>query len=93
MQNALIVVCLIFYFSYISTDGFCAEHGVTFKTTIIDKFEVAFGHEGETLSLGCTVIVYPTVKKYQPEVVWYRDCKQENSALSFFITVYFLHMY
>lgn len=53
--------------------GFCAEHGVTFKTTIIDKFEVAFGHEGETLSLGCTVIVYPTVKKYQPEVVWYRD--------------------
>ncbi|XP_062284212.1 myomesin 1a (skelemin) [Scomber scombrus] len=53
--------------------GFCAEHGVTFKTTIIDKFEVAFGHEGQTLSLGCTVIVYPTVKKYQPDVVWYRD--------------------
>ncbi|XP_041658252.1 myomesin 1a (skelemin) isoform X2 [Cheilinus undulatus] len=53
--------------------GFCPEHGVTFETTIIDKFEVAFGSEGETLSLGCTVIVYPTVKKYQPEVVWYRD--------------------
>ncbi|XP_031149843.1 myomesin 1a (skelemin) isoform X1 [Sander lucioperca] len=53
--------------------GFCAEHGVTFETTIIDKFEVAFGREGETLSLGCTVIVYPTVKKYQPEVVWYRN--------------------
>ncbi|KAM6990088.1 myomesin 1a (skelemin) isoform 1-T1 [Tautogolabrus adspersus] len=53
--------------------GFCAEHGVTFETTIIDKFEVAFGSEGETMSLGCTVIVYPTVKKYQPEVVWYRN--------------------
>ncbi|XP_026168875.1 myomesin 1a (skelemin) isoform X2 [Mastacembelus armatus] len=53
--------------------GFCHEHGVTFETTIIDKFEVAFGREGETLSLGCTVIVYPTVKKYQPEVVWYRN--------------------
>ncbi|XP_034744104.1 myomesin 1a (skelemin) isoform X2 [Etheostoma cragini] len=53
--------------------GFCAEHGVTFETTIIDKFEVAFGHEGETLSLGCTVIVHPVVKKYQPEVVWYRN--------------------
>ncbi|XP_039999061.1 myomesin 1a (skelemin) isoform X2 [Xiphias gladius] len=53
--------------------GFCLEHGVTFETTIIDKFEVAFGREGETLSLGCTVIVYPTVKKYQPEVVWYRN--------------------
>ncbi|KAG7523786.1 myomesin-1-like isoform X1 [Solea senegalensis] len=53
--------------------GFCAEHGVTFLTTILDKFEVAFGSEGETLSIGCTVIVYPTVKKYQPEVVWYRN--------------------
>ncbi|XP_040028167.2 myomesin 1a (skelemin) isoform X2 [Gasterosteus aculeatus] len=53
--------------------GFCAEHGVTFETTIIDKFEVAFGREGETLSLGCTVIIYPTVKKYQPEVVWSRN--------------------
>ncbi|KAM3842261.1 myomesin 1a (skelemin) [Diretmus argenteus] len=53
--------------------GYCAEHGVTFRTSIIDKFEVASGCEGETLSLGCTVIIYPTVKKYQPEVVWYRD--------------------
>ncbi|MED6232057.1 hypothetical protein ATANTOWER_019605, partial [Ataeniobius toweri] len=53
--------------------GFCPEHGVTFKTSIIDKFEVAFGREGETLSLGCTVIIYPTVKKYQPDVVWYRN--------------------
>ncbi|CAL8279768.1 unnamed protein product [Lota lota] len=53
--------------------GFCAEHGVTFETRIIDKFEVAFGREGETLSLGCTVIIYPTIKKYQPDVVWYRN--------------------
>uniref|UniRef100_A0A8C4I361 Myomesin 1a (skelemin) n=1 Tax=Dicentrarchus labrax TaxID=13489 RepID=A0A8C4I361_DICLA len=58
---------------YTAENGFCSEHGVTFETTIIDKFEVAFGSEGETLSLGCTVIIYPTVKKYQPEVVWYRD--------------------
>uniref|UniRef100_A0A8D3DUY4 Myomesin 1a (skelemin) n=1 Tax=Scophthalmus maximus TaxID=52904 RepID=A0A8D3DUY4_SCOMX len=50
-----------------------SEHGVTFETSIIDKFEVAFGREGETLSLGCTVIVYPVVKKYQPDVVWYRN--------------------
>ncbi|XP_061652258.1 myomesin 1a (skelemin) isoform X1 [Phyllopteryx taeniolatus] len=53
--------------------GFCSEHGVTFETTILDKFDVAFGREGETLSLGCTVIVYPTVKNYKPEVVWYRN--------------------
>ncbi|XP_075877927.1 myomesin 1a (skelemin) isoform X2 [Nelusetta ayraudi] len=53
--------------------GFCSEHGVTFETTILDKFEVAFGAEGETLSLGCTVIVYPNVKNYQPEVIWCRN--------------------
>uniref|UniRef100_A0A3Q3EIP1 Myomesin 1a (skelemin) n=1 Tax=Kryptolebias marmoratus TaxID=37003 RepID=A0A3Q3EIP1_KRYMA len=53
--------------------GFCPEHGVTFQTAIIDQFDVAFGREGETLSLGCTVIIYPTVKKYQPQVVWYRN--------------------
>ncbi|XP_077470432.1 myomesin 1a (skelemin) [Stigmatopora argus] len=53
--------------------GFCLEHGVTFKTTILDKFQVAFGCEGETLSLGCTVIVYPNVKNYKPEVAWYRN--------------------
>ncbi|KAM4605242.1 LOW QUALITY PROTEIN: myomesin 1a (skelemin) [Polymixia lowei] len=58
---------------YSKPHGFCPEHGVTFETAIIDKFEVAFGSEGETVSLGCTVIVFPTVKKYQPEVVWYRD--------------------
>uniref|UniRef100_A0A8C6LRS6 Myomesin 1a (skelemin) n=1 Tax=Nothobranchius furzeri TaxID=105023 RepID=A0A8C6LRS6_NOTFU len=54
-------------------NGFCPEHGVTFQTSIIDQFEVAFGREGETLSLGCTIIIFPTVKKYQPEVVWYRN--------------------
>uniref|UniRef100_A0A8K9WY34 Myomesin 1a (skelemin) n=1 Tax=Oncorhynchus mykiss TaxID=8022 RepID=A0A8K9WY34_ONCMY len=54
-------------------NGFCSEHGVTFETAIIDSFEVAFGREGETLSLGCTVIVYPTVKRYQPDVLWYRN--------------------
>uniref|UniRef100_A0A671V677 Myomesin 1a (skelemin) n=1 Tax=Sparus aurata TaxID=8175 RepID=A0A671V677_SPAAU len=53
--------------------GFSPEHGVTFRTTILDKFEVAFGSEGETLSLGCTVIIYPTVKNYQPDVVWSRN--------------------
>uniref|UniRef100_A0A8C1WYD9 Myomesin 1a (skelemin) n=1 Tax=Cyprinus carpio TaxID=7962 RepID=A0A8C1WYD9_CYPCA len=54
-------------------NGFSPEYGVTFNTTIIDKFDVSFGREGETMSLGCTVIVYPTVKRYQPEIVWYRN--------------------
>lgn len=67
------------FFLNINADGFCPEYGVTFETSIIDKFEVAFGREGETMSLGCTVIVYPTVKKYQPDVVWYRNCKRNSS--------------
>lgn len=25
------------------------------------------------MSLGCTVIIYPTVKRYTPDVLWYRD--------------------
>uniref|UniRef100_A0A8C2A5Q6 Myomesin 1a (skelemin) n=1 Tax=Cyprinus carpio TaxID=7962 RepID=A0A8C2A5Q6_CYPCA len=54
-------------------NGYSPEYDVTFNTTIIDKFDVSFGHEGETMSLGCTVIVYPTVKRYQPEIVWYRN--------------------
>uniref|UniRef100_A0AAY4ACI2 Myomesin 1a (skelemin) n=1 Tax=Denticeps clupeoides TaxID=299321 RepID=A0AAY4ACI2_9TELE len=37
------------------------------------NFGVSFGHEGETMSLGCTVIIYPNVKRYQPDVLWYRD--------------------
>ncbi|XP_066537740.1 myomesin 1a (skelemin) [Hoplias malabaricus] len=53
--------------------GYSAEYGVTFKTSIIDKFGVSFGREGETMSLGCTVVIYPTVKRYQPEVLWYRN--------------------
>uniref|UniRef100_A0A8C1N792 Myomesin 1a (skelemin) n=1 Tax=Cyprinus carpio TaxID=7962 RepID=A0A8C1N792_CYPCA len=44
-----------------------------FLNNVLCAFDVSFGHEGETMSLGCTVIVYPTVKRYQPEIVWYRN--------------------
>lgn len=63
------------------SDGYSPEYGVTFNTTIIDKFDVSFGREGETMSLGCTVIVYPTVKRYQPDIVWYRNGKYGRIAL------------
>ncbi|XP_036376854.1 M-protein, striated muscle-like [Megalops cyprinoides] len=53
--------------------GFCSEYGITFETHIVDTFNVSFGQEGETLSLGCTVIIYPPLQRYQPEVQWYRD--------------------
>ncbi len=80
-RNDLTFKLFLFIFR---SDGFSPEYGVTFNTTIIDKFDVSFGHEGETMSLGCTVIVYPTVKRYQPEVVWYRNGKYECVAKCFF---------
>uniref|UniRef100_A0A3P8W4J3 Myomesin 1a (skelemin) n=1 Tax=Cynoglossus semilaevis TaxID=244447 RepID=A0A3P8W4J3_CYNSE len=62
----IVVKSKLFLISFLASPSFP-------PTSIIDKFEVAFGREGETMSLGCTVIVYPTVKKYQPDVVWYRN--------------------
>ncbi|XP_042255243.1 myomesin-1 isoform X2 [Thunnus maccoyii] len=53
--------------------GPVSEYGITFKTHIVDTFGVSFGREGETMSLGCTVIIYPHLHHYQPEVQWYRD--------------------
>ncbi|XP_041670306.1 M-protein, striated muscle isoform X2 [Cheilinus undulatus] len=53
--------------------GPVSEYGITFKTHIVDKFSVSFGREGETMSLGCTVIIYPALHRYQPGVQWYRD--------------------
>ncbi|XP_009301917.1 myomesin-1 isoform X3 [Danio rerio] len=53
----------------------CLEYGVTFETHIVEKFGVAFGREGETLSFGCSVIIYPSLQRFQPEIEWYRDDK------------------
>uniref|UniRef100_A0A4W6CL70 Myomesin 1 n=1 Tax=Lates calcarifer TaxID=8187 RepID=A0A4W6CL70_LATCA len=54
-------------------NGPVSEYGINFQTHIVDKFGVSFGREGETMSLGCTVIIYPALHRYQPEVQWYRD--------------------
>ncbi|XP_057680994.1 myomesin-1 isoform X4 [Corythoichthys intestinalis] len=53
--------------------GPVSEYGITFQTHIVDNFGVSFGREGETMSLGCTVIIYPTLHRYQPDVQWFRD--------------------
>ncbi|XP_056155262.1 M-protein, striated muscle [Lampris incognitus] len=53
--------------------GLVSEYGITFQTHIVNTFGVSFGREGETMSLGCTVIIYPALHRYQPEVQWYRD--------------------
>uniref|UniRef100_A0A8C4NUY3 Myomesin-1 n=1 Tax=Dicentrarchus labrax TaxID=13489 RepID=A0A8C4NUY3_DICLA len=49
------------------------HYGITFQTHIVDRFGVSFGREGETMSLGCTVIIYPSLHRYQPEIQWYRN--------------------
>ncbi|XP_041103770.1 myomesin-2-like isoform X1 [Polyodon spathula] len=49
------------------------DYGTKFNIHIVEKFAVSFGREGETMSLGCTVIVYPNIKRIQPEIQWYRD--------------------
>ncbi|XP_062235442.1 M-protein, striated muscle isoform X1 [Platichthys flesus] len=54
-------------------DGPVSEYGINFQTHIVDKFGVSFGREGETMSLGCTVVIYPALHRYQPEVQWYKD--------------------
>ncbi|KTG36020.1 hypothetical protein cypCar_00035563 [Cyprinus carpio] len=51
----------------------CLEYGVKFETNIVEKFGVSFGREGETLSFGCSVIIYPSLQRFQPEIEWYRD--------------------
>ncbi|KAJ3611068.1 hypothetical protein NHX12_021084 [Muraenolepis orangiensis] len=53
--------------------GQVSEYGVNFQTHIMDKFGVSFGREGETMSLGCAVVINPTLERYQPGVEWYRD--------------------
>ncbi|TNN65811.1 M-protein, striated muscle [Liparis tanakae] len=59
--------------SVVVKNGPVSEYGINFQTHIVDKFGVSFGREGETMSLGCTVIIYPTLHRYQPEIQWYRD--------------------
>ncbi|XP_019402147.1 PREDICTED: myomesin-1 isoform X2 [Crocodylus porosus] len=44
-----------------------------FEIHFVDKFEVTFGREGETMSLGCTVIIHPEIKRFQPEIQWYKN--------------------
>ncbi|XP_029446926.1 myomesin-1 isoform X1 [Rhinatrema bivittatum] len=44
-----------------------------FDIYFIDKFGVSFGREGETMSLGASVVIHPTIKRFQPEIQWYRN--------------------
>ncbi|XP_033872956.3 myomesin-2-like [Acipenser ruthenus] len=39
----------------------------------LEKFEVTFGTEGETLTLVCKMMIVPDMANLQPEAQWYRD--------------------
>ncbi|XP_053324051.1 myomesin-1 isoform X2 [Spea bombifrons] len=49
--------------------GFASKFDIHF----MDSFGVSFGKEGETLSLGSAIIIHPTIKRFQPEIQWYRN--------------------
>ncbi|NXW65332.1 MYOM1 protein, partial [Eurystomus gularis] len=44
-----------------------------FEISFVDTFDVAFGREGETMSLGCTVVISPDIKRFKPDIEWYRN--------------------
>uniref|UniRef100_UPI00358E19DF myomesin-1-like n=1 Tax=Myxine glutinosa TaxID=7769 RepID=UPI00358E19DF len=44
-----------------------------FDISLLGRFPVSFGHEGETLHLGCSVLIHPPVPDYQPKIQWFRD--------------------
>ncbi|TSS35875.1 Myomesin-2 [Bagarius yarrelli] len=48
-------------------------HRSKLEVTLIDRFGVTFGTEGETLTLVAKMVVVPDLPNLPPEVVWYRD--------------------
>uniref|UniRef100_A0A670YGL1 Myomesin-1 n=1 Tax=Pseudonaja textilis TaxID=8673 RepID=A0A670YGL1_PSETE len=53
----------------------CNPYGYAsrFEIHFLDAFDVSFGREGETMSLGCTVVIHPDIKRFHPEIQWYRN--------------------
>ncbi|XP_071593352.1 myomesin-1 isoform X2 [Heliangelus exortis] len=52
-----------------------SPHGYAsrFEISFVDTFDVAFGREGETMSLGCRVVISPDIKRFKPDIEWYRN--------------------
>ncbi|NXF98560.1 MYOM1 protein, partial [Eubucco bourcierii] len=53
----------------VSPYGFASR----FEIKFVDKFDVSFGREGETMSLGCSVVISPDIKRFSPTIEWYRN--------------------
>lgn len=56
------------------------------EVTLLERFGVTFGTEGESLTLVANMVVVPDLPNLPPEVMWYRDGKyvELNSNLFFF---------
>ncbi|XP_038665115.1 myomesin-1 isoform X1 [Scyliorhinus canicula] len=63
-----------------SYDFFPGDPHMKFEVHIVEKFDVSFGKEGDTISLGCTVVVHPSLKRFQPEIQWWRDGVQLQAS-------------
>lgn len=48
-----------------------------FDVQFLEKFGVTFRREGETVTLKCTLLVTPDLKRVQPRAEWYRDGERE----------------
>uniref|UniRef100_A0AAY4AEM1 Myomesin 2a n=1 Tax=Denticeps clupeoides TaxID=299321 RepID=A0AAY4AEM1_9TELE len=63
-------------------------HASKLDVTLLDKFGVTFGAEGETCKLVCTLNVVPDLPNLPPEVMWFKDdtllapCKWLEMAVS-----------
>ncbi|XP_054422183.1 myomesin-2 [Pteronotus mesoamericanus] len=58
-----------------------------FDVQFLEKFGVTFRREGETVTLKCTLLVSPDLKRVQPRAEWYRDdvlVKESKWAKMFF---------
>ncbi|KAM5218757.1 myomesin-1 isoform 1-T1 [Hipposideros larvatus] len=51
-----------------------------FEIHFDEKFDVSFGREGETISLGCRVVITPEIKHFQPEIQWFRNGSPVSSS-------------
>uniref|UniRef100_A0A8C3ETD7 Myomesin 2 n=1 Tax=Corvus moneduloides TaxID=1196302 RepID=A0A8C3ETD7_CORMO len=65
LKNALIFSCIV-PLSY----DVCFTH---IDVQFLEKFGVTFATEGETLTLKCSMLITPELKRLRPRAEWYRD--------------------
>uniref|UniRef100_A0A8C8AYK6 Myomesin 2 n=1 Tax=Otus sunia TaxID=257818 RepID=A0A8C8AYK6_9STRI len=65
LKNILIFSCIV-PLSY----DVCFTH---IDVQFLEKFGVTFGTEGETLTLKCSMLITPDLKRLRPRAEWYRD--------------------